>query len=31
MPLAEEERGRYPAWLATHVPPVTQAAHDVLV
>jgi tRNA A37 threonylcarbamoyladenosine biosynthesis protein TsaE len=31
MPLAEEERGRYPAWLATYVPPVPQAAHDVLV
>jgi hypothetical protein len=30
MPLAEEERGRYPAWLATHVPPVTQAEAAVV-
>ena len=31
MPLAEEERERYPAWLASYVPPVQQDANDALV
>ena len=31
MSLPAEERGRYPAWLARHVPPVPEGADDPLV